>query len=125
MFDRLQAYTLRIGADNSCQQCPSGFSIAAIAAILRAWGGHEGFENQYIPHISGTSSTSVSSSFDVSTSPLHSPLQQSTVFLPFQLPLPFLSPDSLHLHSLPRIHSLPVLSYANSSQKSTPKDASP
>lgn len=37
------------------QQCPSGFSVAAIAAILRAWGGHEGFENNYLPHISSTS----------------------------------------------------------------------
>ncbi|OWT38804.1 aromatic amino acid aminotransferase I [Cryptococcus neoformans] len=36
----------------SSTQCPSGFSIAAIAAILRAWGGHEGFERKYIPHIS-------------------------------------------------------------------------
>ncbi|WWC64900.1 uncharacterized protein I303_107514 [Kwoniella dejecticola CBS 10117] len=36
----------------SATQCPSGFSIAAIAAILRAWGSHEGFEKKYIPHIS-------------------------------------------------------------------------
>ncbi|WVQ74183.1 hypothetical protein IAR50_003777 [Cryptococcus sp. DSM 104548] len=36
----------------SATQCPSGFSIAAISAILRAWGGHEGFEQNYLPHIS-------------------------------------------------------------------------
>ncbi|KAL7424065.1 hypothetical protein Q5752_001650 [Cryptotrichosporon argae] len=33
-------------------QCPSGFSIAAISSVLRAWGGHEGFENKYLPYIS-------------------------------------------------------------------------
>ncbi|RSH94053.1 hypothetical protein EHS25_006707 [Saitozyma podzolica] len=31
---------------------PSGFSVAAITAILRAWGSHEGFESRYLPHIS-------------------------------------------------------------------------
>ncbi|TYJ54193.1 hypothetical protein B9479_005119 [Cryptococcus floricola] len=36
----------------SATQCPSGFSVAAISAILRAWGGHEGFEQEYLPHIS-------------------------------------------------------------------------
>ncbi|WWC92019.1 uncharacterized protein L201_006973 [Kwoniella dendrophila CBS 6074] len=36
----------------SATQCPSGFSIAAIAAILRVWGSHDGFENKYIPHVS-------------------------------------------------------------------------
>ncbi|KAK8853500.1 hypothetical protein IAR55_004207 [Kwoniella newhampshirensis] len=36
----------------SATQCPSGFSIAAISAILRAWGSHEGFEKKYIPYIS-------------------------------------------------------------------------
>ncbi|WWD19930.1 hypothetical protein CI109_104402 [Kwoniella shandongensis] len=36
----------------SATQCPSGFSIAAISAILRAWGSHGGFETKYIPHIS-------------------------------------------------------------------------
>ncbi|OCF32127.1 aromatic amino acid aminotransferase I [Kwoniella heveanensis BCC8398] len=36
----------------SATQCPSGFSIAAITAILRAWGSHEGFERNYIPYIS-------------------------------------------------------------------------
>ncbi|EIW69404.1 hypothetical protein TREMEDRAFT_68672 [Tremella mesenterica DSM 1558] len=33
-------------------QCPSGWSVAAISAVLRAWGGHEGFEQKYLPHIS-------------------------------------------------------------------------
>ncbi|KAK4686426.1 hypothetical protein P7C73_g3702, partial [Tremellales sp. Uapishka_1] len=33
-------------------QCASGFSVAAITAILRAWGSHEGFEKNYLPHIS-------------------------------------------------------------------------
>ncbi|GFZ45635.1 hypothetical protein JCM24511_03363 [Saitozyma sp. JCM 24511] len=33
-------------------QSPSGFSVAAITAILRAWGSHEGFESRYLPHIS-------------------------------------------------------------------------
>ncbi|CAD6587834.1 MAG: hypothetical protein TREMPRED_004865, partial [Tremellales sp. Tagirdzhanova-0007] len=36
----------------SATQCPSGFSVAAITAILRAWGGHDGFEREYLPHIS-------------------------------------------------------------------------
>lgn len=36
-----------------CQQCPSGFSIAAITAVLRAWGSHDGFENRYIPQLAG------------------------------------------------------------------------
>ncbi|ORY27886.1 pyridoxal phosphate-dependent transferase [Naematelia encephala] len=35
----------------SSTNCPSGFSVSAITAILRAWGGHEGFEQKYIPHI--------------------------------------------------------------------------
>lgn len=33
-------------------QCPSGFTVSAIAAVVRAWGGHEGFEQRYLPHIS-------------------------------------------------------------------------
>lgn len=33
-------------------QCPSGFTVSAIAAVVRAWGGHEGFEQKYLPHIS-------------------------------------------------------------------------
>ncbi|WVQ85764.1 hypothetical protein IAT38_007931 [Cryptococcus sp. DSM 104549] len=33
-------------------QSPSGFSVAAISAVLRGWGGHEGFEKEYLPHIS-------------------------------------------------------------------------
>ncbi|GFZ52212.1 hypothetical protein JCM24511_09985 [Saitozyma sp. JCM 24511] len=36
----------------SATQCPSGISIATITAILRAWGSHEGFERNYLPHIS-------------------------------------------------------------------------
>ena len=31
---------------------PSGLSVAVVASVLRAWGGHEGFENNYLPHIS-------------------------------------------------------------------------
>lgn len=34
------------------QQCPSGFSVSAVTATLRAWGSHEGYENTYLPHIS-------------------------------------------------------------------------
>jgi aromatic amino acid aminotransferase I len=37
----------------SATQCPSGISIATITAVLRAWGGHEGFEDRYIPQLSG------------------------------------------------------------------------
>ncbi|KAK8869750.1 hypothetical protein IAR55_000318 [Kwoniella newhampshirensis] len=31
---------------------PSGISIATIGAVIQAWGGHEGLENRYLPHIS-------------------------------------------------------------------------
>ncbi|ORX39954.1 pyridoxal phosphate-dependent transferase [Kockovaella imperatae] len=33
-------------------QLPSGFSIAIISSILQAWGGHEGYEKNYLPYIS-------------------------------------------------------------------------
>lgn len=31
---------------------PSGFAVAAIGGVLEAWGGHEGMETVYLPHIS-------------------------------------------------------------------------
>jgi aromatic amino acid aminotransferase I len=33
-------------------QCPSGFSVSAISAVLRAWGSHAGFETRYLLYIS-------------------------------------------------------------------------
>jgi aromatic amino acid aminotransferase I len=43
----------RHDTDDGLQQAPSGFTVAAISSVLRAWGGHEGFERNYLPHISG------------------------------------------------------------------------
>ncbi|OXG52760.1 aromatic amino acid aminotransferase I [Cryptococcus neoformans] len=33
---------------------PSGFAVASISAVIKAWGGHEGLERDYLPHISDT-----------------------------------------------------------------------
>ncbi|WVQ78337.1 hypothetical protein IAT38_000422 [Cryptococcus sp. DSM 104549] len=46
--------TAIMNKSESSLNAPSGFAVAAVSAVIQGWGGHEGLEQSYLPHISAS-----------------------------------------------------------------------